>query len=558
MWDSFSSAKWYALAAIAVLWLCVISIGSSSVPSFIHQHGWVVAALAALTIANSLRSGLAWSLEPLLGRLTFVALTACAYATFVRSGGDTRPVARALALPLTLVVIIGLAQVAGLTQVWGLEPLFGLRGGDGRSATFGNANMAAQFVGFGAVFVLAHAAASTRPRRRSAMLAGGVLIVASVIYIVLVGARSALLAFCTAVTVIAVLFPTTRWRWPRSSRAAAAGVLAAVLVAGTAASGAFRTPLKAESLRLRAALWVETLKLIRDHPLGVGSGNFLHAFLPYQLADDRLRSEDVVYTSPHNELLRALAEEGVLWVALAAWLLWHLAVALRRRTRVDHWPRPAVVAAAGGAFLAVEALFQFPFALASGCLAAAAVLGLALSIVDGQDATDAQANAHRRAAPLARAAAIALAAVGIVALARLAWSDYLITARAADVGAQARACELNPRNLRACVDASWRHASEGHRRRARMRLAQVLDRSPYYFPAIRLLADESFTNGDERAGCFYAWIYDALFAGRSSLHDALDARCAPALRSAFAAELAVPGYQRFPMTVPAAADSAEN
>jgi hypothetical protein len=506
-------------------------------------------ALCAVTAANSARSGAIWGLEPLLARITFVAVALCAFAVFQRNGGDTRRVARALAVPAAVFVAIGLAQVAGLTRAWGLEPLFGLAGGDGRSATFGNVNMAAQFVGFAAAFLVAHSACDQAPRRPSTVLAGAALVAASVVYIVSVGARSALLALATAVIV-------TVWLRPRAGRGrlrtrtviAAAGGLAVALVVA-AATGALLSPLKGESVRLRARLWAQTAKLIADRPLGVGSGNFVHAFLPYQLADDRLRSETVVYASPHNEVLRALAEEGVVWCALAAYLLFRVGAAVRRRARTGGGQGPAVVIAAGASFLAVESLFQFPFALAFGTLAAALTLGLALSYAETGDPARTQPH---RPSWIPRLAALALAFLGAIALARVVLSDYWTATASGDPARQSRACTLNPRNLRACLNAAWLDASSGHRRRARQRLAAVLDRSPHYYPAIALLADDSFAQGDARAGCFHTWLYDALFEGHSSRHDVVAARCPLPLLEGFAREVRVPGYERFPMTVPAA------
>lgn len=125
-----------------------------------------------------------------------------------------------------------------------------------------------------------------------------------------------MLAVAAALAVIAVL--TRRGRGVASRRPLFVAAVVGVLLIGVAWStgrlpgapliGAADHPLKAESLRLRTHLWKEAAELVRDHPLGVGSGNFVHAFLPYELRDERLRSEAIVYSSPHNELPRALSE----------------------------------------------------------------------------------------------------------------------------------------------------------------------------------------------------------------------------------------------------------
>lgn len=222
---------------------------------------------------------------------------------------------------------------------------------------------------------------------------------------------------------------------------------------------------------------------------------------------------------------------------LAGYLLLRLGAAVRRQAQARHWPLAAVIVAGGTAFLAVESAFQFPFAMAFGCLGAAMLLGLALSLLetDGRPAVP-QPVAWR---PAARLATIAAALVGAFALARLVRSDYLTGTAAPDAARPHEACDLNPRNLRACLNAAWLDARTGNRQDARVRAAAILDRSPYYYPAIKLLADESLAQGDVRAGCFHLWIYDSLFDGRSAEHDRLSALCDPALLDALAVASAV-------------------
>jgi hypothetical protein len=413
--------------------------------------------------------------------------------------------------------------------------------------------MAAQFVGFGLAILVALRATGEDAGARGRLLARDALVAAGAAYVLLLGARSAILATGVACAAVAVL-SGARGRAALRRPLLLAGAMALLLGVAALGNGQGRGwlvgvsgPLKAESLGRRLALLQQTALLVRDRPLGAGSGNFLHAFMPYQLRDERLRSETVVYGSPHNELLGALAEEGIVWCALAVYLLFRLAAEVRLRAQREGWPPMAVVVTAGAAFLAVEAAFQFPFRMAFGCLAAAALLGLAVSYAAGRDREPVVAPRRSVAWRVTGLAVVAAAAVPIV---RLAASDYLAAAaQAAPI--QREACELNPRNMRACLRASWLEARNLNRRRARNRLAVLLDRSPYYYPAIKLLAEESLAQGDPRAGCFHLWIYDTLFGGGSSAHEELSRTCDAALLEGFRHHATVPGYTRFPMAVPA-------
>jgi hypothetical protein len=267
--------------------------------------------------------------------------------------------------------------------------------------------------------------------------------------------------------------------------------------------------------------------MIRDQPLGVGSGNFVHAFIPYQERDDVLRDEKLLFSSPHNEYLRALAEEGFVSCALLAVLLFRLLAELQRSHVIDgRRSRTAVLLGSMIVFTAVESLLQFPFALASACLMIAVMLGMALSFLEPGPPGAPVPEGQSAPGPWMAGAAAAGACMGIM-LWRVGASDYLFANERASTAVQDRACQLNPRNVAACVDAAWLHARRGEGGVARPGLLAVLDRSPHYHPAIKLLGELTLALGDRNAGCRYLKTYDDLFEGHSSLHGKLAADCNP-------------------------------
>jgi hypothetical protein len=219
-----------------------------------------------------------------------------------------------------------------------------------------------------------------------------------------------------------------------------------------------------------------------------------------------------------------------------------LIAAVRVRARREGWLPAGVVLASGAAFLAIEGTFQFPFSMAFGSLFAALLLGLALGFVQ-PSAGDAP-SAAGRLRMATRVAATAGALVALVAWGCLVLSDYLT------IKAPHTACALDRRNLRACLASAWLDARAGSKNDARVLLASVLARSPYYHPAIKLLAEDSLSQGDPRAGCFHLWVYDRLFGDRSSVHERLVEACDARRLDSFRSEVDVPGYERFPLTVP--------
>lgn len=146
-WDEFVTVKWYALEALAACWLLAEAwAGSGGVPRFVRENAWLAVPAAALALLNVLRSGPAAAVAPLVERGAVLALALCAY-WWLRRGGSLEVLRYATAPALALVAAIGLAQAAGR------DPLASLTASDGRGATFGNANMAAQYAALGALLL---------------------------------------------------------------------------------------------------------------------------------------------------------------------------------------------------------------------------------------------------------------------------------------------------------------------------------------------------------------------------------------------------------------------
>lgn len=551
-WDQFTTVKWYVLEVLAALWFPVelILVGKNAWPTFLKRKTLVCALLAAMVLAGNLRGGFALLMQPLLERLTFVMLALCFFWYFARTAGRTT-----LLVAGTALATVGVNAV-GLAQVFGLRPLSALTAGDQHSAFFGNVNMTAQFLGF-AVLILLTArfrAGSSRHSLASLMSAfRWSLIAASLLYLFFLSCRSVALAlFCAGV----VHFGARRISLRLASTLLGALALASVLLQVGPAK------LLTEELRVnkwvspeqRLTVWRGTLGMIRDHPLGVGSGNFGEAFVPYRSVVGSTPSETWVFLHPHNEYLRVLAEEGALVFLLGAAFLFSLVSELRHRDKNDWCAGTSEWLAPVATFLALESFFQFPLALAFGSLVAAALLGVALARVEGAGAKQGAASPEERGVGPGRltrvAVGIATSLGVLLGVWRVGGSEYLFVNRSEEVWFQDRACSLNPRNRPACVMSAWLHARVGDSQGARERLLRVLAHAPYYPPAIKLLGQEALARGDRRDGCLCLWIYDELFRRESSVHDRVRRECEPKWIEAFAARVKMPHYRRFPWDLP--------
>ena len=546
-WDQFTTVKWYVLEALGAAWFLaeLWACGSAGWPGFLRRRRWAGLALAILVLGSSLRNGIGWAAPALLDRLSFVLLVLASFWYFRRNEGSTRWIVLATGVATGLVVVVGLAQVVG----W--RPLPALSAGDQRSAFFGNVNMAAQFLGFSAVLLMAKGPAAAESRvlegLREALLA------LAFTYLCFLSCRSVLLALLVAVVPLAVRRQLALKAAARTLGAATLAILI-LLRLGSAPgsppaflSGLGLTPEKAASTSMRLDVWKATLALIRDHPLGVGSGNFGDAFIPYQLGLRAIQGGTVLFCTPHNEYLRSLAEEGAVFTALAGALLLLLIRDLigARETELGISDRTALLVA-GGAFFAVEAFFQFPFGTAYGCLMAAVLLGLALATVEPPVLDGGAPPTDRRPSASWRALGTIAAVVTFALLACVVTSEWLFVNRNRELRAQDLACRLDPRDLPACVTAAWLHARNGEVHQARAGLVHVLQDSPYYYPAIRMLGEIAAADGDRRGSCLYLWTYDQLFRGGSSVHSRLGTLCEGTPPAGLPAAL-MPYYGKMPL-----------
>ena len=126
----------------------------------------------------------------------------------------------------------------------------------------------------------------------------------------------------------------------------------------------------------RVDIWKNTLKLIIDHPFGVGPGGFEIKFADYNLTSaGQITKETVLFTTPHNEILRLIAENGV--------LLGFLIIMIIIKMFWDTWKRIVTLDSSIKllflgliSVMVFEILFQFPLVLPIGKMFFGILLGV--------------------------------------------------------------------------------------------------------------------------------------------------------------------------------------
>jgi O-antigen ligase len=186
--------------------------------------------------------------------------------------------------------------------------------------------------------------------------------------------RSTMVALAAAAGYVALAAPAAREARRGSLRTLAVVVAASLAFLAYADVGRLLSRIdetRQLGLSQRAAIWRDTLGIIRDFPVaGAGAGNFSAAMKLYQTSD-----RTYFWNEAHNEYLQVAAEGGLLVAAPAATALIALVVsgwrALRRKDDPTHWMR--LGASAGLVGVAVQAIWETGLSLpANGMLAAVA------------------------------------------------------------------------------------------------------------------------------------------------------------------------------------------
>lgn len=300
---------------------------------------------------------------------------------FVANSGRSEEIAE---LFLWIAISGAIVSSLGIAQAWGIDiPILVPTGGPG--STFGNKNMAAQYL----LFVLPanlYLFISTAERKKEWFYAALAALTAT--YFVYTGTRAAWGSAMVATLSMGLLLKKWKARSQihdlnHGKRPFLLGIMLFVLVMNSVPRylvpsfhliglpspidrlGSMVDLERDESARARFAIWINTLGMVRDHPLlGVGIGNFQFNYPLYahRVVKDPSFSAEVTAKEAHNDYVQLLAESGILGFGAFLWILTLLA----RRfwfvlTRAeDGFP---VVLVIGFSLLALllEAFWDFPF-----------------------------------------------------------------------------------------------------------------------------------------------------------------------------------------------------
>ena len=251
---------------------------------------------------------------------------------------------RTIALFHWITITGTLVSLLGIIQAWGAEIPYLVQVAL-PSSTFGNKNMAAQFMLFALPAAYVHFFSAREPAKEY-LYAGMASLITT--YLIYTGTRAAWGA--TAFS-LAVLWLVLRAKGSgegissldRRKRVLLLGVVIFVTLMNTlpryllpnfgapSTAARFQSMLEVEtdpSGATRFAIWANSLAIFKDHPiLGVGKGNFQFYYPLYnrRVTRDPSFTVEEKAAEAHNDYIQLLAETGILGAAGFFWILFLLA-----------------------------------------------------------------------------------------------------------------------------------------------------------------------------------------------------------------------------------------
>ena len=205
------------------------------------------------------------------------------------------------------------------------------------SATFGNKNMAAEYV---IMAIPLSIALFLRAKDERLRLLWAVATIEMVAYVVYAHSRGAWLGLTFGGLITLILFLRTGWpdlHWGFSFRRTSLLIFLLsihlvfpyILPMPTKLEVNYRervasaSDLESGSASERLAVWANTIDMVRDHPAGVGINNWKVVYPLYNRSRiiDKVTSSETHFEEAHNDYIQMVAEIGVVGFAFYLWIL---------------------------------------------------------------------------------------------------------------------------------------------------------------------------------------------------------------------------------------------
>ena len=267
---------------------------------------------------------------------------------------------------------------------------------------------------------------------------------------------------------------------------------------------------------VRWLLYIDTLKMIMENPLGVGVGQYEFSSVPYLGNLFPSMNELYIFLSPHNEFLHFLAEDGVIMSFLSLLLFWSLVSYFWRdiKQTCDSYPEFIFFSI----MLLVQSTFQFPLIEPLSYLMTAIIIGYFFSLTTKKLVTY-ELNRGLRFILIGANFFAFFVFINYFA------SRYISFTFPKDIELNKIACSSVSRDWYACLNVSSSYLDKGDYKNAEAYAVRVLDWQPDNYQGMKMLGFALLYQGRYSEACSFFITYDSLFQQKSSLHKLIKKEC---------------------------------
>lgn len=252
---------------------------------------------------------------------------------------------------------------------------------------------------------------------------------------------------------------------------------------------------KGESFRQRLHLYQTTLKLIWDHPIGIGVGQYFNEITPYLVNSDFRPVEYVYFDQPHSEILK--------WAAQFGWLGFILPLVLFGYLGFEAFRQKHFFLTSSLVVLLPQIVFQFPFENPASLMYLAFLFALALSLF--------KIGKQIQVRIWYRIPIFVLSLIGVFHSLLFVGAIFLETSHGGNVSLAESACELYPINLNGCFVRDQFLIGTNRIVPGRIALQQDFEKFPYHAGLMRILPAYLKTTGNDQRTCEAILMYDFVY-----------------------------------------------
>lgn len=267
----------------------------------------------------------------------------------------------------------------------------------------------------------------------------------------------------------------------------------------------------------RWLLYINTLKIVLDIPLGVGVGQYEFASLPYLGEIFPRFNETKIFLSPHSEFLHYLSEDGVILSFLFFLLGCSIIYAFWKEIKVTF--REHTEFLYFSVVLFIQSLFQFPLLGPYPYFLAALLIGYFFSVIKTK---------HKvyELGGLSKTVLLTLNFAATIVFVFYFLSQYIAIHFPGNEKLNKFACH-GGRNWFACLNVSSHYLHQSDLDQAEIYARKTLEWQPLNFQGMKVLGFIHLYQGERRKACNLFKEFNSFFQNESSLKDVISHECLP-------------------------------